>query len=240
MEPSTRRVVTRSPSHSVRVLHLKHLQEEPIHCDSNPERFFAQIAALYPFIKRIKHQPFRLILGERKYTPDFLLAFQDGSELVVEVKPASKVTEYVDVFASATEKLRALNIGFLVAQDVDIQANKLHLRALKIRRYAKSEFDPVASDRLLSLLSEMPDGMTIAEAVNAADVLPEQILYLIAYKWICPLRTLDISPQAVILTRENYCREVKRLNYGNQANHFEVWFGVESWDSITHSDDDTW
>lgn len=240
MEPSTRRVVTRSPSHSVRVLHLKHLQEEPIHCDSNPERFFAQISALYPFIKRIKHQPFRLILGEKKYTPDFLLTFHDGSEIVVEVKPASKVTDYTEVFASATDKLRAIGIGFLVAQDVDILANKLHLRALRIRRYSKSGFDPVASDRLLSLLSEKPDGMTLAEAVNAAGVLPEQILYLIAHKLVCPLRTLDISPLAVILTRENYCKEVKRLNYGNHANHFEVWFGVESWDSITHSDDDTW
>ena len=162
------------------------------------------------------------------------------SEIVVEVKPASKVPDYTEVFASATDKLRAIGIGFLVAQDVDILANKLHLRALRIRRYSKSGFDPVASDRLLSLLSEKPDGMTLAEAVNAAGVLPEQILYLIAHKQVCPLRTLDISPLAVILTRENYCREVKRLNYGNHANHFEVWFGVESWDSITHSDDDTW
>lgn len=69
MEPSKRKVVHRAPAHTVRLIHLPHLQPTPVEADSSLERDFVQIVALFLFTHCIEHQPFSL--AERQYTPDF-------------------------------------------------------------------------------------------------------------------------------------------------------------------------
>jgi len=79
MKPTTRKVVHRAPWRKARLINLPHLQSEAIEADSTYERDFVYRAALFPYLKAIQSQPFKLTLEGKGYTPDFLLCFQDES-----------------------------------------------------------------------------------------------------------------------------------------------------------------
>ncbi len=235
MEPSTRKVVTRSPTHTVRVIHLPHLQPEPVHGDSNPERFFVQIAALYPHTKSIKHQPFKLRLGEKTYTPDFLLTFLDGTQLVVEVKPAEKMDRYQTLFDEARTKLQQHGLEFFVARDVDMTRDKLAARALQIRRYCKSRFSPAECQSALDAVGTRPNGMTIRELTEIHGIKKEVLLHLIGFKRLCSRKTLDISPQAKLINLDQYIKETSD-EAQTHAIQFTEWFNAESRDEDDRTD----
>lgn len=235
MEPSTRKVVTRSPTHTVRVLHLPHLQPEPIHADSNPERFFVQIAALYPNIRSIKHQPFRLTLGEKSYTPDFCLTFLDGSRLVVEVKPADRTDEYLDLFDQARAKLQLHGMGFFVARDVDITRDKLSARALRIRRYCKTRFDAAYLKTALDAVRAQPGGISMHDLTQGQGIKTEALLHLIGFKQICSRIALDIRPQAILIPVEQF-REETHHAAKTYAIQFTEWFDPEDWGENDRAD----
>ena len=74
--PATRKVVTRSPGHTVRSINLSHLQPTAIEADSSLERDFIYVALGFPLLKEITHQPFKLKLDAGFYTPDFFVRFK--------------------------------------------------------------------------------------------------------------------------------------------------------------------
>ena len=111
MEPSSRKVVHRSPAHSVRSLNVPHLQPEPIEADSSVERDFVHCAALFPAVSSISSQPFKLTLPIGKYTPDYLVTFTDGSRAVVEVKPEEFIADFQQKFDQARLKLESTSIS---------------------------------------------------------------------------------------------------------------------------------
>ncbi len=115
--PATRKVVTRSPGHTVRSINLPHLQPKAIEADSSLERDFVYLTIAFPFLKTIAHQPFELSLEAGSYTPDFLVDFKDGSRIVIEVKPESKMEGFAEKLAQAEVQLRDRGIEFLVAHD---------------------------------------------------------------------------------------------------------------------------
>ena len=79
MQPATRKVVHRSPAHTVRLLNLPHLQDEAIEADSSVERDFVHCAALFTLTRAIKAQPFKLSLKASSYTPDAYFGERDRS-----------------------------------------------------------------------------------------------------------------------------------------------------------------
>ena len=152
MEPTTRKVVHRSPSRTARRLHLPMLQPEPIEADSSVERDFVYVAALFSRTKKIVHQPFRLVWPDQSYTPDFLLEFDDGSRIVVEVKPETKVAAHAELHSRASAKLTAHGMHFLVANDTVLRRDGRAERAAVIRRYAKSAVDPDQMSRVMEII----------------------------------------------------------------------------------------
>jgi hypothetical protein len=226
MEPSKRKVISRSPSHTVRLIHLPHVQPEPVEADSNPERFFVHIAALYPFIRKITDQPFRLVLGERKYTPDYLLEFLDGSRLVIEVKPASRLKEYEELFVQATSKLHEYGYGFLVAKDIDITRDELASRALRIRRYCKTRFKQEACKRVINLVEKTKHGIAMGELTRVHNISFELVLHLIGFHQLCTDNNLSIDENAIVKSTSNYKQEIE-YEYQSHAIHFGSWFDTQ-------------
>ena len=130
--PAKRKVVTRSPGHTVRSINLPHLQPKAIEADSSVERDFVYLAIAFPLLKTITHQPFELSLEAGSYTPDFLVEFKDGSRIVVEVKPESKMGGFAEKLAQAKVQLAERGVAFIVAQDTLLRRDDIELRAKRI------------------------------------------------------------------------------------------------------------
>lgn len=226
MKPSKRKVISRSPSHTVRLIHLPHVQPDPVEADSNPERLFIHIAALYPFIHKITDQPFSLELGAKSYTPDFLLEFKDGSRLVVEVKPESRMKEYEELFAQAAKKLNAHGYEFLVAKDVDITRDELATRALRIRRYCKTRFNQQACKRALRIVDASKRGVTMRELTQTHRISQEVVLHLIGYHQLCTNNNLSIDDRTFVTSTKKLKQEIAN-EYQSYAIHFGSWFDTQ-------------
>lgn len=207
MEPSKRKVVHRSPAHTVRLIHLPHLQEHPVEAESSVERDFVLIASLRVGIKSIQHQPFRLTLGSGTYTPDFLLQFQDQSRVVVEVKPTSKVPRYLELFAEAKHQLATHGMHFMVARDTVLRKDLMAERALMIRRYAKTRCTFSEQERALVLVSQHPAGIPIRKLVQAGVGRPT-LLHLIAYRRVQTDDELNTGDDAVVRLPNSQTQEV--------------------------------
>lgn len=105
-QTSARKVVTRSPQRKVGYVNCRWFQNESIEHESQLEKRFVQCALLCPKLAHIKSQPFKLSISKKStYTPDFLLTFEDGSQLVVEVKIAARMARHVKKFRIAQEML---------------------------------------------------------------------------------------------------------------------------------------
>ena len=142
MKPTTRKVVHRAPWRKARLINLPTLQSKAIEADSTYERDFVYRAALFPYVKTIQSQPFRLTFEGKAYTPDFLLSFQDDSQSVIEVKPERFQQEFSDLFQQARQKLEESGIRFLVVGESVLFKVDIDKRAQVIRRYAKLVPDP--------------------------------------------------------------------------------------------------
>lgn len=206
MEPSIRKVVKRSPAHTVRLLHLPHLQPDPIEADSSVERDFVHVAALYPHTRAILHQPFRLTLDAASYTPDFLVSFADGSKAVIEVKPTEFVASYAELFANVRKKLAAHGLVFVVARDTVLRHDGLSERALLIRRYAKGQCDRSLRDRAMRMVQASESGVQV-RALRAAGVPLEIIMHLICYRDLQTTIDLILNDDAVITAPHTNTKE---------------------------------
>ena len=180
MQPTTRKVVKRAPSHTVRLIPLAHLQIEPVEADSSLERDFIHTAVRFAYIASVRHQPFKLNFEDSSYTPDFLLTFKDGSRLVVEVKPADKVDGYRELFDNASSKRQDAGFLFLVADDKTIRRDDRADKARLIRRYSKTACRPNEQARILGLLHGCRDGICISDHERMHGVNKTEMYCLIA------------------------------------------------------------
>jgi hypothetical protein len=222
MEPSKRKVVQRSPAHTVRLLHLPHLQKTPVEAESSPERDFVHIAALFSFTESIEHQPFRLVWDDASYTPDFLLRFRDASQLVVEVKPAARVEKYRVLFDRASVKLKGHKLPFLVATEAQLQAGERVANARLIRRYAKTTFTESACACAIKLVEDRSEGISFLELCTATSISRELILHLVARRRLAVGPDLAVSSNALIFP-------VTQHKEQSHAIQFAKWFDVEIW-----------
>ena len=225
MEPSTRKVVKRSPSHTVRLIPLAHLQTEPVEADSSLESDFIHTAARYAYLASMQHQPFKLNFEDSSYTPDFLLTFKDGSRLVVEVKPAGKVDGYRELFDKASRKLQAAGLHFLVADDKTIRRDDRAKKARVIRRYSKTACRPNEQARILVLLQGCKDGICIADLAHMHGVRKTELYCLIARNLLCTLPSLSLGDSAKV-----FIPQISEKTGGaHHAIQFAGWFDAEIW-----------
>lgn len=230
MQPSTRKVVQRSPAHTVRLIHLPHLQPGPVEADSSVERDFIHIAALYPGVERIEHQPFKLVWEDASYTPDFLVRFEDRSHVVVEVKPTEKVAGYAALFDKATKKLGASNMPFLIATDEGLREDGMAERARAIRRYAKTGFPLAECDRLLKVMENSTEFISFSTLISCYGFEREFILHTMAFRRISSGRGLRIDEDAPLRPTNPRKKEI------THAIHFTNWINGQAWHADAGTD----
>lgn len=166
LSPATRKVVHRSPTHSVWRLSLPYLQSEAVEAESTLERDFVHLAALFYATTSIKHQPFHLTTASGGYTPDFLVCFTDGSRCVVEVKPEALLAGHEEKLAQASEVLAQHGLHFVVALDRHIHESGRHENAILIRRYGKSRLDVLRQGRFATELAKGPQSVGELKALG--------------------------------------------------------------------------
>jgi len=217
-----RRVVTRAPHKTVRVLNLGGCLSAPVECESSFERDFVYRAALCPTVVHIAHQPFSLrSKGGRSYTPDFLVRHSDGAEVVVEVKPTSRVAGYRTVFDEASTQLNERGMGFLVLTEDQLRRNKAHRRAALILRYRKTAPSRPSCDAVLELLRQAGVGLRLADLVTGSRQEQEVVLHLAATKAVYLSPDLPLDDDSIVT-----------LNIDSEqrnAIRTESWFDAEGW-----------
>jgi hypothetical protein len=220
--PPARKVVTRAPHKTVRVLNLGGCLSAPVECESSFERDFVYRAALCPTVVHIAHQPFGLrSRGGRSYTPDFLVRHMDGTEVVVEVKPASNVAGYRAVFDDASAHLTERGVGFLVLTEEHIRRNKAHRRAALILRYRKSAPSVSSCDAVLQRLGSASAGLSMGELVTESLQTQEVVLHLAATKAVYLSHELSLDDDAIITLNQD---SEKR-----NAIRTQSWFDAQGW-----------
>ena len=197
MELSSRKVVHRSPTHTVRSLNLPHLQPEPIEADSSVERDFVHCAALFPAVTSISSQPFQLTLPIGKYTPDYLVRFTDGSRAVVEVKPEKFIADFQQKFDQARLKLAEFGMPFLLARDTVLRREGLADRALIVRRYAKGGASVNDIRRCLELLESAGEALSMKE-LREAGISRSTILYMVTRRQLLISADLQYDDDAKV------------------------------------------
>src|SRR5690606_41488003 len=108
-----RPVVTRSPHRRVGYIPCPWLQSHHVAYESLLECRFVRVALLYPALKEILHQPFRLDLGELgTYTPDYLLRCASQEDVVVVVKPQQFINTHAHKLAAAKVVFQTRGLTF--------------------------------------------------------------------------------------------------------------------------------
>jgi len=231
--PPARKVVTRAPWRTVRLLNMPGLFPAPVECESSLERDFVYRAALCPWIADLRHQPLRLELPEgRWYTPDFLVRHTDDSTCLVEVKPLSKVDRNAAMFDQAASALRGQGFGFLVLTEREIRRNRAHERASYILRHRKSVFGADESRRVVDLLSGAQSGsLDIAALCLRAQVSVGCVLHLLASRRLVASRVHEIHTGA--------CVAAVNGKDTHHAVHVHEWFDAQEWSAHTGADTST-
>lgn len=217
--PPARKVVTRSPPHTVRSINLPHLQKIAIEAESSPERDFIYRTLGFPFLRTLKHQPFTLELSAGTYTPDFLVGFADGSKAVAEVKPANKVERFKEKFAQATIKLAEHSMPFLVVRDILLRDGDVHERAWLIRRYAKGSYPESEKALVIEALQGASQGLSL-KVLLARGVQRATLLQMVAHQQLQVSSDLDISDSATVRLPQPSTKE------GSHAIRFASWLGA--------------
>jgi hypothetical protein len=229
--PPARKVVTRAPWRTVRLINLPGLFPEPIECESSLERDFVYRVALCPSVIDVRHQPLRIALPKgRFYTPDFSAHHADGSTTIVEVKPLSKVRRNAALFDYATRTLREQGHRFLVLTEREIRLDRAHERANFILRHRKSSIDARERQRVFDLFAAMPSAsLSVAAVCEQAQVEISCVLHLIASRELFASRTQDFSAGAPLVRRFH-----EDLHH---AIRIHQWFGRQEWsaDARTNS-----
>lgn len=217
--PAKRKVVTRSPGHTVRSINLPHLQPKAIEADSSVERDFVYLAIAFPLLKTITHQPFELSLEAGSYTPDFLVEFKDGSRIVVEVKPESKMGGFAEKLAQAKVQLAERGVAFIVAQDTLLRRDDIELRAKRIRRYAKGQYPASEQELVIQSLQSSPRGLSFKSLVSLG-VQKITILHMVSHQKLQVNSNLDIDDDAFVQLPITLNEE------GNHAIRFANWLNA--------------
>lgn len=200
MKPSTRKVVTRSPNRTVRIVNLPGLLPGPVQAESSFEAAFVLRAALMPACKTILGQPFKLPASPKDYTPDYLQTFvaSQVKPAVVEIKPECKVRKYAEVFDRAASFLKEHGYEFYVITDRELFKDEIDQRVRLIRRYAKATIPDLYRKRTVHVLSDHDSGLPVGSLQRKAAVSREAILHLLAKRVLTTGSRLMIDDSAVV------------------------------------------
>jgi len=230
MKPA-RVIVTRSPHRMVGMVCCPWLQDEPIHHESITERWFICLAVMLPRLGRIQHQPFEMSLpdgcgkdrrSEGTYTPDFLLQFDTGEQIVVEVKPEVFVDKHRRKLQNAASQLRQRKLLFHVVTDEQMEKLAALGEATLLRRQGKSHHRADDIARVVNLLEDFGRGIEAASLCERAAVSFELVTWLVARGEAYAERPFGFTVKSIV-----FPMSVTEVNHANV--YVERWFGTSAW-----------
>jgi hypothetical protein len=199
---SVRKVVTRSPHRSVGVIACSWIQNDCIEYESQLERRFLQRALLFPSLKKIFHQPFTIPYADKgknlSYTPDFLLVFQDGSVVVVEVKPAVFVKKHEHKMKAAEIFLASKDCPFLTITDDEIDSEFYAKNSALLLRYARSTITDDVGARCFSFLHNQTGPTSILALMDGTAASLEDVYHLVGRGRLSMRIDIEITPDTII------------------------------------------
>lgn len=199
MEESTRKIVTRAPSRTVRILNLRGVLPKPVEAESKLESDFVRQAALHPLTTSIVSQPYRIPVSPQGYTPDYLVVTTGELRFVVEVKLASQVARNSALFDRAAEYLSSRQHQFFVATEKTIRRNRLHERALLLLRYAKASYPEPELQRALEAANFYKKGLALGSLIAKTKLRRELIFHLIGRRNLTTGPLLSIDNSALVI-----------------------------------------
>ena len=222
MQPSTRRIVSRSPARTVRLMCAGGLLQCQVEGESSFEADFVRRTALCPIAGQVVSQPFTLPVSVGGYTPDYAVyPIDGGSPFVFEVKSKSKVEAYSELFNAARDYLLKNGCGFYVLTEKHLRNQKVNERAKLLVRYAKAKHDPQRIREVLDIVRHAEQAITIGSLVSNHGVNRQLIYHLIATKHLttgADLLVGDMDQVAVANVR----------GMGNE-DFFNYWFDASPW-----------
>lgn len=178
----TRKVVTRSPGRKVGIVNCRWFQDHPIEHESQLEKRFIQSAMQCQGVSEIRSQPFTIQLEWGKYTPDFLIVI-GSQKIIIEIKPSSKVAQYLGVFDAATRMLHLKGLSFYVITQENIDWGYQAQVASEIYRHGKAEIAKETTDKVLQVLGQGEESR-LEDLERKAQVRREVVLHMIARRWL--------------------------------------------------------
>ena len=221
MEKSKRKVVTRAPARTVRILNLNGVLPHPVEAESKLEGDFVRQAALSSITKAIVSQPFTLPVSPEGYTPDYLVSTTGESRVVVEVKLARKVAEYTALFDRAAEYLRARRHEFFVATEKTIRRTNSHQRALLLLRYAKAVYPEQQRQRAVEFTRSYKNGVALGTILAKTKLRRELIYHLIGRKQLTTGPRLSLDDSALVF--------IPNASETTDEDFLARWLGLAPW-----------
>lgn len=221
MEPSTRKVVTRAPARTVRTLNLRGVLPHPVDAESTLEADFVRHAALYPRTRAVVSQPFKVPVSPEGYTPDYLVTTASDARIVVEVKLASKVTKYAELFDEAARYLRQRDHQFYVVTQRSLHLDRRHERAQLILRYAKASYAESDKQRALDAVRGYAGGVPMGRLRKKLNASRELLLHLIGRRLLTTGPRLAVDDSAVL--------SLVTTSEINDEAFFARWFDAAPW-----------
>lgn len=221
MEESSRKVVTRAPGRTVRILNLRGVLPKPVEAESKLEADLVRQVALNQLTKAIIAQPYRVPVSPEGYTPDYLVTTTGETRIVIEVKLARKVAEYATLFDNAAEYLRERKHQFFVATEGTIRRDRLHERALLILRYGKATYGEPDLRRALEAADFYRKGLALGTLVSKTKLKRELIFHLIGRRQLTTGPRLSLDDSALVNSTT-----VPEMSH---EDFLSRWLGVTPW-----------
>lgn len=222
MKPA-RRVVTRSPHREVGYVAGAGLGKADVEHESHLEKSFVVLSIISGFVRGLESQPFKIKWtdptgSDHLYTPDYRVTLEDGSQLIVELKPARFVDKQRSQFDAVTRQLLSADLPFFVLTDEHLSRKEAEAAQLW-RRYRHSQL-PV--DQVAMALELTQKGITLAEMSHSP--VPIHVWYGLLGRGAIGLTQLKqiTDPSTRLLTAKELARHDDRLRFGR-------WFGSTPW-----------
>lgn len=215
-----RKIVTRSPHRRVGYVPCSWLQHDHVAYESLLEANFIRIALLCPNLQELRHQPFRLDLGELgTYTPDFLLKCRALENLVVEVKPAGHIAKHAEKLRAAHQILKNKGYEFLLCTEAEIYGDDRAERAGQIIRFARSFLPTKMVSEMVCRLSDLSYPISADALAATLGVGLPQVFYLVGRRYLQAPSDLRID--------DLYYTESEEIDDGSFSTR--AWIGSAAW-----------
>lgn len=222
MKPA-RKVVTRSPHREVGYLAGASVGEAEVEHESHLEKSFAVLAVVSGVVRGLESQPFKIIWtdpngSEHLYTPDYRVTLTDGTEVIVELKPARFIDKHRVLFDEAAKQLRAADVPFFVLTDEHLQREHGDIAQLW-RRYRHSQLPEHEVAQALALAHQ---GITLGDIERSP--VPRYVWYGLLGRGLVGIEqsTLMSEPSTRLLTSQELAEYDCRIR-------FIRWFGCSPW-----------